>query len=165
MKELCPVSPEQKLALKELMGLLHAHIPEQERLRLIRRVLRIFNQDGSACAAISQGLGDEARGQKSTNMILLGVDWRGFDIFECQAPLIVKALGLSTSYHYQHAGKLSMPEVLAQFDEWLRGMGKRYLHHDSESDRYEGLIVDADKVDEAIVLAERAGSRMRLECF
>jgi len=58
-----------------------------------------------------------------------------------------------------------MPEVLDEFDRWLVRFGKRYLHLDSGGENYDGFIVDADRVEETIELASRAGIKVSLENF
>jgi hypothetical protein len=95
----------------------------------------------------------------------MSVDWKAFDVFEYQAPYLVSANGLKEPYVYVRDGASSMPEVLAEFDRWLIRFGKRYLHLDSGSDNYDGFIVDADRVEETIELAGRAGIKVSLENF
>ena len=76
------------------------------------------------------------------------MDWKGFDVFEYQAPYLVRASGLKEPYVYVQDGVSSMPEVLNDFDQWLARFGKRYLHLDFGGDNYGGVIVDTNRLEE-----------------
>jgi len=80
-------------------------------------------------------------------------------------PYLVSASGVKETYAYRHGGTLSMPQVLAGFDQWLAAFDKRYLHLDSGGDEYVGFITDADQVEAMIELARQAGVEARLESF
>lgn len=75
-------------------------------------------------------------------------------------PYLVSASGVKETYAYRHGGTLSMPQVLAGFDQWLAAFDKRYLHLDSGGDEYVGFQVEA-----MIELARQAGVEARLESF
>nr|WP_031306587.1 hypothetical protein [Pseudomonas chengduensis] len=166
LRELKPrPSSAQRKAMKALLEVLLARTPDDERQRLIRRVDRRFDRQDGAEDALSVGLLDSARGQKPDHWMLLRFDWRGFDGFEYLAPIAVKASGILEAFSYSHAGKLSMPEVLSEFDAWLALHGRRYVHIDSGGDEYQGAIVPAEEVEEVIRLASVAGLSCSLECF
>lgn len=167
LRELHPrPSPDQRKAMKALLGHLLARMPEDECQRLARRVDRLFTAQDGAYKALSSGLlGSSAKGQKLQHLVMLSVDWRGFDGFEYLAPIAVKASGITEAFAYRHTDNLPMSEVLRRFDAWLAEYGRRYLQVDSGSDSYEGFIVDADKVQEITRLAEDAGLRASLEGF
>lgn len=61
--------------------------------------------------------------------------------------------------------RLTVLQVLAEYDEWLTSFGKRYLHLNTDGDEYVGFIVDADRVDIMIAMAKDAGIEARLEAF
>lgn len=167
MKELRPGSqdPKQGQALKALAQALLAFAPENESTRLIRRIMRKYALGEGACTALSDGLLDDARGQKLEYLVLLSVDWKGYDGFEYLAPYLTKAIGLKEPYGYVHNGTSSMSEVLNDFDRWLTRFGKRYLHLDSGGENYDGFIVDSGRVEEIIELAQRAGINVSLDSF
>lgn len=145
-----------------LLSTLFAHMPASESDRLARRIKRLFTDINGATEALSSGLLDDALGQKPEYLTLLSVDWRGFDGFEYLAPLAVKASGLEEAYEYRHKGQLEMVQVLAELDEWLAFRGRRYLHLESGSDTYEGVIVMSAQAPDIIRIARDAGIRFSL---
>jgi len=167
MKELRPSPPDpaRKKALEAFTQALLAVVPEKEGARLVRRVLRKYAMGDDACSALTDGLLEGSKAQKLEHLVLMSVDWKSFDVFEYQAPYLVSANGLKETYVYVRNGASSMPEVLAEFDRWLIRFDKRYLHLNSGSDNYDGFIVDADRVEETIELAGRAGIKVSLENF
>lgn len=166
LRELHPrPSPDQRKAMRGLLGHLLARMPEDERQRLARRIDRLFTAQDGAYRAMSSGLLDRTRGQKLQYLAMLSVDWRGFDSFEYLTPIAVKASGITEAFAYRHSDNLTMPEVLKRFDAWLAEYRRRYLQVDTGDDCYEGFIVDADKVQEISRLAEDAGLRVSLESF
>ncbi|WP_339530376.1 DUF6630 family protein [Pseudomonas mucidolens] len=167
LKELRPgaQNPGQRHALKTFAETLLARAPEQEGARLVQRILRKYAMGDSTCTALTEGLLDDARGQKLEYLALLSVDWRGYDEFEYSAPYLVEAAGLPQTYVYRHTGTSSMPQVLEHFDQWLAGLGKRFVHLDSEDDRYTGFIVAVDQVAAMIELARASDIRVSLDSF
>ncbi|SEO71781.1 hypothetical protein [Pseudomonas sp. NFACC39-1] len=161
MRELHPYRP----GLKAFAQAILAGTPEDERARLIRRVLRKYGSGEDPTTALVEGVLDVDRGQKLEHLALLGVDWKGFDGFEYLAPCLVRACGVQETYAYQHEGELSMPQVLARFDQWLAAFGKRYLHLNTGGDEYVGFIVDSDRVETTIELAQQAGVEVSLDSF
>ncbi|WLG98923.1 hypothetical protein PSH92_16170 [Pseudomonas beijingensis] len=161
MRELHPYRTE----LKTLVQTMLARMPEGERARLVRRVIRLYGSGQEPATALVEGLLDADRGQKLEHLALLGVDWRGFDGFEYLVPYLVSASGVKEVYPYRYEGTLSMSETLASFDQWLVAFDKRYLHLDSGGDEYVGFIADADQVEAMIELARQAGVEVRLESF
>lgn len=161
MRELHPYRP----GLKAFSQALLAHLPEQERARLVRRVLRIYGQGEEPASALSQALLAPDQVKALDQLALLAVDWNGFDSFEYLAPCLVKASGVSEAYVYRHDGTQSMAQVLNGFDHWLAGQGKRFLQLDTGGDEYVGCIVAADQVDGMIELAQQAGIEAGLESF
>lgn len=153
---------EQRKAMATLLSTLFAHMPASESDRLARRIKRLFTDINGATEALSAGLLDDARGQKPEYLTLLSVDWRGFDGFEYLAPLAVKASGLEEAYEYRHKGQLEMVQVLAELDGWLAFRGRRYLHLESGSDTYEGVIVMSAQAPDIIRIAGDAGIRFSL---
>lgn len=164
-RELRAGGMEHKQALKELLDCLLERIPEEEGARLHRRIMRKYAVDGDSEAAISEGLLDDARGQKLEHMVLLSVDMRGFDCFEYLAPYLARGSGVKEPYHYRHDGVSHMSEVLGSFDRWLVPFGKRFLHIDSGGDSYEGVIVDSEQVQRIVDLAQLAGLKVSLQAF
>lgn len=167
MKELRPGPPDpaQKKALETFALALLAVVPEKEGARLVRRVMRRYAKGDDACSAFTDGLLDGSKAQKLEHLVLMSLDWKGFDGFEYQVPYLVSANQLKEPYVYVRNGASSMPEVLDEFDRWLVRFGKRYLHLDSGGENYDGFIVDADRVEETIELASRAGIKVSLENF
>lgn len=167
MKELRPEvhDPARKKALEAFANELVALVPQKEGARLVRRVMRRYAMGDDAPGALTEGLLNDVKGQKLEALVLLSVDWKGYDVFEYQAPFLVSASGLKEPYVYVHEGASSMPEVLGNLDQWLARLGKRYLHLDSGGDNYDGFIVDADRVPGIIELAGRAGIKVSLENF
>lgn len=158
-----PQYAAQKQALKLFTQTLLARTPEEESARLVRRVLRKYAADQDPASALTHGLLDSSRGQKLADLALLGVDWRGFDVFEYHAPYLVAASGVQAPYTYEHTGTRPMQEVLENFDQWLAGFGKRYLHLDSGDDDYVGFIVDAHSVESTLELAQQAGLHVTVQ--
>ena len=167
MKELRPGPPDpaQKKALETFALALLAVVPEKEGARLVRRIMRRYAMGDDACSAFTDGLLEGSKAQKLEHLVLMSLDWKGFDVFEYQVPYLVSANQLKEPYVYVRNGASSMPEVLDEFDRWLVRFGKRYLHLDTGSDNYDGFIVDADRVEETIELASRAGIKVSLENF
>lgn len=161
MRELHPYRSELKTFAQALL----ARMPEGERARLVRRVLRIYGSGQEPATALVEGLLDADKGQKLEHLALLGVDWKGFDGFEYLMPYLVSASGVKETYPYRHEGTLSMLETLANFDQWLAAFDKRYLHLDSGGDEYIGFIAEADQVEAMIELARQAGLEAHLERF
>jgi hypothetical protein len=108
---------------------------------------------------------DPDKGQSLEHLILLAIDWKGFDGFEYLAPYLTKACGIQGLYPYEPREGMTFVQVLAEFDEWLTKFGKRYLHLNTGGDEYVGFIVDADRVDIMIAMASDAGIQARLEAF
>lgn len=167
MKELRPVrlDPAQKKALESFAQALMAVVPEKEGARLVRRVMRRYSMGDDPASALTEGLLNDSRGQKFEHLVLLSVDWKGYDVFEYQVPYLVSATGLKEPYVYARNDFSSMPELLNDFDQWLSRSGKRYLHLDSGGDNYDGFIVNADRLEEITELAGRAGIKVSLENF
>ena len=167
MKELRPErnDPTQKKALEAFAQALVATTAEKEGARLVRRVMRRYAMGDDPCSALTEGFLNDSRGQKLENLVLLSLDWKGYDVFEYQAPFLVSASGLKAPYAYVREDASSMPQVLDNFDQWLAQFGKRFLHLDSGGENYDGFIVDADRLEDVIELAGRAGIHVRLESF
>lgn len=161
MRELHPY----RSGLKAFAQTLLARLPDDERARLVRRVLRIYGSGQEPATALVEGLLDADKGQKLEHLTLLGVDWRGFDGFAYLVPYLISASGVKEPYPYRYEGTLSMSQTLASFDQWLAAFDKRYLHLDSGGDEYIGFIAEADQVDTMIELARQAGLEVRLESF
>lgn len=161
MRELHPYRP----GLKAFTQALLAHLPEQERARLVRRALRIYGQGEEPASALSLALLAPDKALPLEQQALLAVDWNGFDSFEYLAPYLVKASGVTERYAYEHDGTQTMAQVLSGFDHWLAGQGKRFLQLDTGGDEYVGCIVAADQVDSMIELAQQAGIEAGLESF
>lgn len=158
-------NPKQGPALKAFAQALLVVAPENEGARLVRRIMRKFALGDGASTALSDGLLNDARGQKLEYLVLLSVDGKGFDGFEYQVPYLTRAHGLNEPYAYVHDGTSSIPEVLRDFDQWLVRFGKRYFHLDSGDESYDGFIGDSERVEEIIELAQRAGIRVSLDNF
>ena len=167
MKELQPErsDPSEKKALEAFAQALVAVVPEKEGARLVRRVMRRYAMGDDAPSALSEGFLNDPKGQKLEHLVLLSVEWKGYDVFEYQAPYLVSASGLKEPYVYVREDASSMPEVLQHFDQWLARFGKRYLHLDCTGDNYDGVIVDTQRLEEIIELAQRAGIKASLESF
>lgn len=164
-RELRADTSEQKQALKELLYILLGAVPADESARLHRRIMRKYALNNDPYLAISEGLLSGNRGQKQEYLVLLCCDWKGFDVFEYQAPLLVEASGVNEPYSYRHDGTSTMPEVLEAFDRWLRPFGKRYLHIDSGSDSYEGVVIDIGKSERISELAQLACLKIGFQAF
>ncbi|CAM3835139.1 hypothetical protein CCOS865_02502 [Pseudomonas reidholzensis] len=161
MRELHPYRP----GLKAFTQALLARMSEAERARLVRRVMRCYGHGDEPTSALAEGVLSTEKGQSLDQLALLAVDWRGFDGFEYLAPFLVKASGIDERYVYQHDGTQTMAQVLAGFDRWLSGLGRRFLHLDTGGDEYVGCIVESTQVDNMIVLAQLAGIEAGLEAF
>ncbi|SDB09978.1 hypothetical protein [Pseudomonas sp. NFACC13-1] len=161
MRELHPY----RSGLKAFAQALLVRMPEDERARLVRRVLRIYGSGQEPATALVEGLLDADKGQKLDHLALLGVDWKGFDGFEYLVPYLVSASGVKETYPYRHEGTLSMSQTLANFDRWLTAFDKRYLHLDCGGDEYIGFVAEADQVEAMIELARQAGLEAHIERF
>lgn len=134
-------------------------------MRLVRRVLRYYNQREDPATALASGLLDADKGQSLNHLILMAVDVRGFDDFEYLAPKLVEASGIDQVYACKLEGTPSLMRVLIDFDQWLSGFGKRFLHMDTGGADYVGCIVEQDGVEGLIALARQAGIDARLDPF
>lgn len=161
MRELHPFRAELKAFTQSLL----ARLPEKEQARLVRRVMRFYGEGEEPSSALTEGLLDPDKGQSLEHLILLAIDWKGFDGFEYLAPYLTKACGIQEPYPYEQRGGMTVVQVLAEFDEWLTRFGKRYLHLNTGGDEYVGFIVDLDRVDIMIAMASDAGIQARLEAF
>lgn len=140
-------------------------MPEAERTRLVRRILRKLNNGECTSTAVYEGLFDDRRGQKLDHLTLMACDIRGGDTFEYLAPYLVRAAGISTPYAYSNADGLPLAEILREFDRWLQPHGLRYMHIDTGSDEYAGFIVDQERVAHIIELAKEAAIQVSLQSF
>jgi hypothetical protein len=161
MGELHPYRAELKAFTQSLL----ARLPEKAQARLVRRVMRFYGQGEEPSSALIEGLLDPGKGQSLEHLILLAIDWNGFDGFEYLAPYLTKACGIQEPFPYDQREGMTVVQVLAEFDEWLTKFGKRYLHLNTGGDEYVGFIVDADRVDIMIAMAKDAGIQVWLEAF
>ena len=161
MRELYPLRAQLKIFTQALL----ARLPEKERMRLVRRVLRYYNQGEDPATALASGLLDAEKGQTLNHLVLMAVDVRGFDDFEYLAPKLVKASGIDQVYTCKLQGTPLLMQVLIEFDQWLGGFGKRFLHVDTGGADYVGCIVEQGGVEDLIALARQAGIDARLEPF
>ncbi|MBX8556761.1 hypothetical protein K5D43_20010 [Pseudomonas cichorii] len=161
MRELHPFRAELKAFTQSLL----TRLPEKEQERLVRRVMRFYGQGEEPSSALTEGLLDPDKGQSIEHLILLPIDWKGFDGFEHLAPYLTNACGIQEPYPYELREGMTVVQVLAEFDEWLTRFGKRYLHLNTGGDEYVGFIVDIDRVDIMIAMASDAGIQARLEAF
>ena len=164
-KALRPNLPHQRRALKAFAEAVLVRMPDAERSRLVRRVVRKL--DGGECAstALYDGLIDEKRGQKLDDLALIACDFRGFDSFEYLAPYLVRASGVTTPFVSSNYSSMDMAHVLKAFDAWLQPYGRRYLHLDTGSDEYVGFITEVERVPEVVELAKEAALEVSLENF
>jgi len=161
IRELHPFRAELKAFTQSLV----ARLPAKEHARLVRRVMRFYGDGYDPSSALTEGLLDPDKGQSLEHLILLAIDWKGFDGFEYLAPHLTKACGIQEPYPYEQLGGMTVVQVLVELDEWLTRFGKRYLHLNSGGDEYVGFIVDFDRVDIMIALARESGLEARIEAF
>ncbi|WP_346773623.1 DUF6630 family protein [Pseudomonas viridiflava] len=161
MRELHPFRAQLKAFTQSLL----ARLPEKEQARLVRRVMRFYGQGEEPSSALKEGVLDPDKGQSLEHVVLLAIDWKGFDGFEFLAPYLTKACGIQEPYPYEQREGMTVVQVLAEFDEWLTRFGKRHLHLNTGGDEYVSFIVDADRVDIMIAMAKDAGIEARLEAF
>jgi len=62
-------------------------------------------------------------------------------------------------------GTPSLMQVLIDFDQWLSGFGKRFVHVDTSGADYVGCIIEQDGVEDVIALARQAGIDARVDPF
>jgi hypothetical protein len=161
MRELHPFRAE----LRAFTQVLLMRMPEKERARLVRRVMRFYGMGEEPASALTDGLLDHYKGQLLEHLVLLAVDWKGHDGFEHLAPYLVKSSGIQEPFVYQKDHALTLEQLLGNFDLWLTGFGKRYLHVNTGGDEYVGCIVEADDVESMIAMARQAGIEAGLEAF
>ncbi|WP_139207389.1 DUF6630 family protein [Phytopseudomonas flavescens] len=164
-KALRPDLPDQRRALKAFVEALLGRLPEAERDRLVRRIIRKLNKGECTSTAVYQGLIDDHRGQKLAHLTLMACDIRGLDTFEYLAPYLVRAAGISIPYIYSNANGLPLNEILSEFDCWLQPHGLRYLHMDTGGDEYAGFIVGQAQIAHLIELAKAADIPVSLQSF
>ena len=161
MRELYPFGAQLKTFTKALL----ARLPDKERARLVRRVSRYYNLGEDPATALVSGLLDAEKGQLLNNLVLMAVDVHGFDDFKYLAPKLVEASGIDQVYAYTLEETPSLMQVLIDFDQWLTGFGKRFLHVDTGGADYVGCIIEQDCVENLIALAKQAGIDARLDPF
>ncbi|MGN2432944.1 DUF6630 family protein [Pseudomonas syringae] len=161
MRELHPFRAE----LKAFTECLLVRMPEKERARLVRRVMRFYGMGEEPVTALTEGLLDQEKGQSLEHLALLAVDWKGHDGFEYLAPCLVKASGIQEPFVHRRDHTLTLEQHLGNFDLWLTVFGKRYLHLNTGGDEYVGFIVQSDDVERMIAIARQAGIEARLEAF
>ncbi|WP_434652439.1 hypothetical protein J3P96_16520 [Pseudomonas sp. R3-56] len=161
MRELHPFRAELKAFTQRLL----VRMPEKERARLVRRVMRCYGQGEEPPVALTDGVLDMEKGQSIEHLALLAVDWKGHDGFEYLAPHLVTASGIREPFAYRTDPTLTLEQVLGNFDLWLTGHGKRYLHINTGGDEHVGCIVDGDEVDDMIGMARKAGIEAALKAF
>ena len=127
--------------------------------------MRFYGQGDEPCSALTEGLLDPDKGQQLEHLVLLVIDWKGFDGVEYLAPHLTQACGIQEVYPYEQREGMTVVQVLAEFDDWLARFGKRYLHLNTGSDEYVGFIVHADRLGIMIAMATKAGIEARLEAF
>lgn len=151
--------------LKTFTHALLARLPAKERARLVRRVLHHYNLGEDPATALASGLLNAEKGQSLDHLILMAVDVRGFEDFDYLAPKLVEVSGIDRVYAYPLEGRPELMQVLVDFDQWLTGFGKRFLHVDTGGADYVGCIVERDCVENLIALAKQAGIDARLDPF
>ncbi|MCF7535562.1 hypothetical protein L4G45_25580 [Pseudomonas sp. P2498] len=161
MRELHPFRAELKAFTQRLL----VRMPDKERARLVRRVMRCYGLGEEPAVALTDGLIDQEKGQPLEHLALLAVDWKGHDGFEYLAPHLVTASGIGEPFVYRTDPATTLEEVIGNFDLWLIGHGKRYLHVNTGGDEYVGCIVDGDDVDNMIAMARKAGIKAALKAF
>lgn len=161
MRELYPFGAQLKTFAQALL----AGLPEKERARLVRRVSRSYKLGEDPATALVSGLLDAEKGQSLNHLVLMAVDVRGFDDFVYQAPKLVEASGIGQLYCCKLEGAPSMMQVLLDFDQWLTGFGKRFLHMDTGGADYVGCIIEQECVENLSALAKQAGIEARLDPF
>ncbi|WP_409272799.1 hypothetical protein [Pseudomonas sp. KCJK9111] len=161
MRELYPFRAELKAFAQALL----AHLPENESARLVSRVSRYYSQGEDPATALATGLLVAEKGKPLDHPVFMAVDVRGFDDFEYLAPKLVEASGIERPYTYTQEGTPTMAQVLVDFDQWLIGAGKRFLHVDMGGSDYVGCIVNQECVDSLIALAKVAGTDAQLDPF
>ncbi|EGH45728.1 MULTISPECIES: DUF6630 family protein [Pseudomonas] len=159
MRELHPFRGELKAFTQNLL----ARLPEKEQARLVRRVIHFYGHGEEPSSALTGGLLDPDKGQALEQLVLLAINWNGFDGFEYLAPCLTNACGIRELY--RQCEWLTVVQVLAEFDEWLTRFGKRYVHLITGGDEYVGFIMDTDGLDIMIAMAKKAGIEARLEAF
>lgn len=161
MRELHPFRAELKAFTQRLL----VRMPNTEQARLVRRVMRCYGQGEEPAVALIDGVLDQEKGQPLEHLALLAVDWKGHDGFENLAPYLVTASGIQEPFAYRTDAAMTLEQLLANFDLWLTGHGKRFLHVDTGGDEYVGCIVDGDDVDNMIAMARKAGIKAALWGF
>ena len=161
MRELHPFGVQLKTFTQALL----ARLPEKERARLVRRVSRYYNQGEDPATALVSGVLDAEKGQSSDHLVLMTLDVRGFDDFEYLAPKLIEASGIDQVYECMLEGTPTLMQVLVDFDQWLAGFGKRFMHVDTGGADYVGCIVEHDRVEDLIAQAKQAGIDARLDPF
>jgi len=161
MHELHPFRAELKAFAYRLLN----RMPDKEQARLVRRVMRSYGMGEDPAAALTEGVLDQEKGQRLEHLALLALDWKGHDGFEFLAPYLVKASGIQQPFIYPKNHEMTLEQVLGDFDLWLTGFGKRYLHLDTGGDEYVGCIVGADDVDSMVAMALQAGIKAGLDAF
>lgn len=164
-RALRPDLPDQRRALKAFVEALLSRLPETERDRLLRRIIRKLNEGECASTAVCEGLIDDRRGQKLDHLTLMACDVRGADSFEYLVPHLVRAAGITTPYACSNISGLPLIEILSEFDRWLQTQGLRYLHMDTGGDEYVGFIAEQDRVTHLIELAKAADIPVSLQSF
>ncbi|WP_434695027.1 DUF6630 family protein [Pseudomonas sp. Z1-14] len=124
MRELHPFRAELKAFTQRLL----VRMPEKERARLVRRVMRCYGQGEEPSVALTDGVLDMEKGRSLEHLALLAVDWKGHDGFEYLAPHLVTASGIREPFAYRTDPTLTLEQVLGNFDLWLTGHGKRFAH-------------------------------------
>lgn len=165
LSALRPDLPRLKSELKAFTLLVLANTPQEERDRLVRRVLRKYAAGDDSCTALCDGLLDHARGQKLSQLCLMAIDHRGYDGFEYLAPHLVATRGIIDPYRFEHDQVTDMASVLEAIDAWLVLRGCRYLHLDTGNDQYTGFIAPAGKVKDVVGQAAKAGLKVSMSNF
>lgn len=161
MRELHPFRAELKAFAHRLLN----RMPDKEQARLIRRVMRSYGMGEDPADALTEGVLDQGKGQRLEHLALLALDWKSHDGFEFLAPYLVKASGIQQPFIYQKNHEMTLEQVLGDFDLWLTGFGKRYLHVYTGGDEYVGCIVEADDVESMVAMALQAGIKAGLDAF
>lgn len=116
--------------------------------------MRFYDQGEETSSALTEGFLDPDKGQLLQLLVLLAIDWKGFDGYEYLVPHLTKAYGIPELYPYEQREGISVVQVLAEFDELLARFTKRYLHLNTGGDEYVGFIMDADRLDIMIAMAK-----------
>lgn len=152
---------ERREASTRFMRLLTAHLNDDERHRLVDRMLAGFDRYGNSSEALEDiALGQD--GQKSGQWLVIQCDWKAPEEVEWQVAEIAASFGIPERWRWGPGDekKRTVPGGFCEAANWAVPLGFEMLHLDLGSDTYFAVLIKREDADDAYRAALSAGLKV-----